>query len=524
MKILDNASVARKLWASTVLIMAALFVTAFLSERSTIGTLESAMAEVQRYENSITVATEWKGLTQTNMTRTVVMTLSTEPAVMKAVGDALKAGIELSSTVQKKVFDSAASEIDKKALQAISEQRNVVLALGKKGRAFKEAGDMPAAQAFVEKEFVPAIAVYLDTQDAYIAAQVTQREAAKEAAQVARARAIALGLVCMVVVVVVGLGFTALLARSICAPLARAVELSSAIAAGDLTQDVSTERRDELGQLLRAMSAMVQRLRTVVGEVRGGVESVSTASTQIASGNTDLSQRTEEQAANLQHTASSMEQLTATVKQNADNARAASQLAAGASAVATEGGAIVGRVIQTMQDITASSGKIGDIIGVIDGIAFQTNILALNAAVEAARAGEQGRGFAVVASEVRALAQRSAAAAKEIKGLIDSSVDKVGQGSVLVNEAGKTMADIVAQVKRVTDLVGEISTASLEQSVGIGQVGDAIAQLDQVTQQNAALVEEAAAAADSMKTQAQRLAEVVSVFNVGHPALDLRAA
>ncbi len=245
------------------------------------------------------------------------------------------------------------------------------------------------------------------------------------------------------------------------------------------------------------------------------MESVGTASAQIATGNIDLSQRTEEQASNLQQTAASMEELTATVKHNADNSRAAAQLALGATEVATRGGAVVEEVVVTMQSITDSSRRISDIIGVIDGIAFQTNILALNAAVEAARAGEQGRGFAVVASEVRSLAQRSAGAAKEIKGLIEESAARVEAGGKQVADAGQTMADIVAQVKRVHDLIGEISSASTEQSQGIAQVGDAVAQLDQVTQQNAALVEESAAAAESMKHQASRLAQTVSIFNVG---------
>jgi methyl-accepting chemotaxis protein len=310
------------------------------------------------------------------------------------------------------------------------------------------------------------------------------------------------------------------ISRAISRPLDAAVELARAVADGDLTRSIDESGKDEIGQMSRALAAMVARLRGIVTEVRLGVESVSTAASQIATGNIDLSQRTEEQASNLQQTAASMEELTSTVKQNADNARAAAQLANGATAVAARGGQVVGEVADRMDAITQSSRRIADIIGVIDGIAFQTNILALNAAVEAARAGEQGRGFAVVASEVRGLAQRSAQAAKEIKSLIEDSVEKVGSGATLVAEAGRTMSDIVAQVRKVSDLVSEIGAASIEQSRGIEQVGQAVNQLDQVTQQNAALVEESAAAADSMQQQATQLSQAMAVFNVGGAALE----
>jgi methyl-accepting chemotaxis protein len=302
--------------------------------------------------------------------------------------------------------------------------------------------------------------------------------------------------------------------RSITGPIRHAVSLAETVAKGDLRMQIDVSRRDETGQLLAALKRMNQALVDTVSTVRGNADSVATASSQIAQGNIDLSQRTEEQASNLQQTAASMEQLTATVKQNADTARQAAQLATSASAVAGQGGEVVGKVVSTMEDISASSRKIADIIGVIDGIAFQTNILALNAAVEAARAGEQGRGFAVVAAEVRSLAQRSAQAAKEIKGLIGASVEKVEAGTALVGDAGRTMDDIVLQVKRVSDLIAAISAASLEQTTGIGQIGDAVAQLDQVTQQNAALVEESAAAAESLKVQAGQLAQAVSFFTL----------
>ena len=288
-----------------------------------------------------------------------------------------------------------------------------------------------------------------------------------------------------------------LVTQSITKPINRAVQVAQTVAAGDLTSQIVVNSNDETGKLLEALKAMNLNLLGIVSQVRQSSDSIATGSSQISTGNQDLSQRTEEQASNLQQTAASMEQLTSTVKNNADTARAANQLANSARDVAAQGGVVVGQVVETMDQITAASKKIADIIGVIDGIAFQTNILALNAAVEAARAGEQGRGFAVVAGEVRTLAQRSAQAAKEIKALIGDSVEKVEAGSRLVGDAGRTMTDIVSQVRRVNDMLGEITAATSEQTTGIGQINDAVTQLDQVTQQNAALVEESAAAAES---------------------------
>jgi len=326
---------------------------------------------------------------------------------------------------------------------------------------------------------------------------------------------------------VFGIGLGVLITRSLTRQLggepAYAADIATRIAAGDLGVDVALKAGDN-GSLLHAMKTMRDSLAQIVGEVRKGTDAIASASSQIASGNMDLSSRTEEQASSLEETASSMEKLTSTVQQNADNARQANGLAATASEVAERGGVVVAQVVDTMASINDSSKKIVDIIGVIDGIAFQTNILALNAAVEAARAGEQGRGFAVVASEVRTLAQRSAAAAKEIKQLIDDSVAKVDTGAKLVDNAGATMDEIVESVRRVTDIMGEISSASVEQTSGIEQINMAVAQMDQVTQQNASLVEEAAAAAESLQGQAGKLAQLVSVFRLGAEAPVARAA
>nr|WP_304412021.1 methyl-accepting chemotaxis protein [Acidovorax sp. NO-1] len=325
-------------------------------------------------------------------------------------------------------------------------------------------------------------------------------------------RALTLGAVVLGILLAVLIGGAMI--RQISRSLGEAMQITEAVARGDLTVPIHAQGKDEIARLLGGLTAMRDNLAHVVAGVRGNAQGVASASAEIASGNNDLSIRTEEQASALQQTAASMEELSSTVKQNADNARQANQLALNASTVAGQGGDVVSEVVETMRGINDSSKKIADIISVIDGIAFQTNILALNAAVEAARAGEQGRGFAVVAGEVRSLAQRSAEAAKEIRHLIHASVERVGQGTALVDKAGATMTEVVASIRRVTDIMGEISAASSEQSAGVSQVGDAVTQMDQVTQQNAALVEQMAAAASSLSQQAQALVGAVAVFKL----------
>ncbi|AOJ85495.1 chemotaxis protein [Burkholderia sp. MSMB0856] len=380
--------------------------------------------------------------------------------------------------------------------------------------AAARAGDMAAYHAIADAKISPMFVAFDQTAAAVIASlqkRAEERQAATQSQISLMVALIAAGIaIAFVVVIAIRFAMRGLIVK----PLEDAIAHFERIAGGDLTQPVNVSSSNEIGRLFGGIKRMQDAVTTMVQAVHRGTESIDVGAREISTGNTDLSQRTEEQAASLQETASSMEQLTGTVRQNAENARQASQLAVNASDIATQGGDVVGQVVSTMQDIAASSGKVVDIIGTIEGIAFQTNILALNAAVEAARAGEQGRGFAVVAGEVRSLAQRSASAAKEIKQLIGDSAEKVESGSALVARAGSTMDEIVQAVRRVTDIMGEISAASDEQSTGIEQVNRAVGQMDSVTQQNAALVEQAAAAAASLEEQTRQMKAVVSEWRV----------
>jgi len=511
----NNLRVAHKLWLVVLGLLLLIVTTVTWTQVRSRTITDDTMRAVAKYEEAITVAVRWRGLAELAITQSIGSIVTTDEALRKDY-DSKVAGLTARITpVQEEVTKGANSQIDKDAMDHVAKTRAAIRGMGDKAKVVKASDDAAAKQAFVDKEYRPLADAYLTAIDKFVTAQEQQRDTARAALEAARSNLQIVALVGIAVVFALGIFMCAVLVRSITQPLDRAVALAQAIADGDLTQESHDDRKDEFGTLMRAQSNMAGKLRDLVSQVRSGVESVSNASNEIATGNHDLSARTEQTASNLQQTAASMEQLTATVNQSADTARQANDLAAQAAQVASRGGEMVGQVVQSMQHITASSRKIGDIISVIDGIAFQTNILALNAAVEAARAGEQGRGFAVVASEVRSLAGRSAEAAKEIKSLINTSVESVEVGSQQVEQAGQTMGEIVNSVQRVSQLIGEITAASSEQRDGISQVNQAVGNLDQMTQQNAALVEESAAAATAMRDQAQHLADLVSVFNVG---------
>ncbi len=520
----NNMQVAHKLWGTIFgLLLAMLLVSVWAQMRTRAVSLEMDQ-KVAHFEEAITAAARWRGIVEIATGLNTDSLVTTDAALSKDLAERALAATQRINPVQEAAIKAAQTPADTAALQAIVAARAEIRGQSDRVNALKAAGDAAASQAYAQQEYRPRGVAYLAALDKYTALQEQQRDAARAAAEQASSTVMWVALASVLLLFAVGMVLVVLLVRSITQPLQRAVSVARAITAGDLTLEVSDPRQDEFGQLLQALGGMVAKLRGVVGEVRTGVDSVSTASNEIATGNQDLSERTEQTASSLQQTAASMEQLTSTVAQSADTARQANQLASTAAQAATRGGEVVAQVISTMQHISSSSKRIADIIGTIDGIAFQTNILALNAAVEAARAGEQGRGFAVVASEVRNLAQRSAEAAKEIKTLIGASVQTVDAGTQQVSQAGETMGEIVSSVRRVSDLIGEISAASGEQRDGIAQVNQAVTHLDQMTQQNAALVEQSAAAATGLRDQARRLAEVVSVFDVGGHAVAAQPA
>ncbi|WP_422843345.1 methyl-accepting chemotaxis protein [Acidovorax sp. M2(2025)] len=505
---------AHKLWLAVVLIVVLLVAVVGFSGYRSAQVQARSEAAARDMEARVQAAITWAGLTETNAARTQALIVSGDPAVEAEFKDVIAATSAKISEVQKSLESLALSESDKAQMTKIAAARKTMIDLRGEARKLKTGGQQEQAVALIAQKYNPAVAAYLGTLREFVQQQqqnaaATQAAMASERMLTVKIAAVAVGL--LLLAIIVGAYY---LINSIQRPLEQANGLAERIAGGDLSQSERVTRSDEFGDLLRSLYAMSDALGRMVHQVRQSTDSIAIASAEIATGNQDLSARTEQTSSNLQQTAAAMEQFTSTIQQSAGSAQQASSLAASATGVARRGGEVVTQVVSTMEDINHSSKKIADIIGVIDGIAFQTNILALNAAVEAARAGEQGRGFAVVASEVRSLAQRSAEAAKEIKQLINASVERVEAGSRLVSDAGATMTDIVQSVQRVTDMIGEITAASSEQSAGVAQVNQAIGNLDQMTQQNAALVEESAAAAQSLREQADHLAREVSRFKV----------
>ncbi|MYN25574.1 methyl-accepting chemotaxis protein [Duganella levis] len=457
---------------------------------------------------------EWGKIIEVNAARTTGAFMVRESADQKKLETLMAESSGRATQIQDQIGSTIDDDQLKPLFKQVLDTRKTYTDFRKAVFAAKNAGDLEKATKIYEGDMTQSRIQYLGALKNFVDKQAALLDASAAEIQQqyrsGRTLLIMLGLAAIVMGVFAAWWIT----RTITQPINEALKVAETVSSGDLTSDIQVNSNDETGQLMHALKTMNTNLVNIVGQVRNGTDLIATASTQIAAGNQDLSSRTEEQASSLEETASSMEELTSTVRFNAENARQANELAINASEIASRGGSVVGEVVSTMGSINDSSRKIVDIISVIDGIAFQTNILALNAAVEAARAGEQGRGFAVVASEVRNLAQRSASAAKDIKGLIDDSVQKVQIGSELVDKAGQTMEEIVQSISRVTQIMTQISNASEEQSIGIAQVNDAITQMDQVTQQNAALVEEAAAAAESMQEQSAKLADVVSVFKL----------
>ena len=507
--------IASKLWAFIGLVLLSLVTIAGVGLARSASILSDGRAKLQVSSDIVRVTNRWNGLTELNASRNHAILVSSDPKIADGFKDMITQTSAEISELQKQLEALQLTDAERAQLQKIGELRKAMMAARDVAKAAKADGKADEAAQVFGGTYLPAMQAYIGAQRELVKLaeqEVVLVQADTESRRAGNSAGILIGLVVVMVIIFVG---TIWLVRSIREPLDRANMLAARIAEGDLSSHITTQRHDEFGQLLRSLATMNESLARMVSQVRNSTDSIATASAEIASGNNDLAQRTEQTSSNLQSTASSMDSLTTTVQHSADNARQAASLAGSASSVAQRGGSVVREVVATMQEIDASSKKIADIISVIDGIAFQTNILALNAAVEAARAGEQGRGFAVVASEVRSLAQRSAEAAREIKTLITTSVSKVESGTRLVSDAGNTMDDIVQSVRRVADVINEITAAASEQSGGIAGVNEAISTLDQMTQQNAALVEQSAAAAESLRDQADQMKQAVAVFKVG---------
>ena len=520
----NNLRVATKLWLTVGVIIVSLASLTGFSAFKLISLQAESDARLEALNTRIKAVTTWAGLTEANSIRTMAMLTSYDPGIEGELSKAIAATSARISEVQQRIETMSLGKDELAQIQKIGNARKVMSDARGKALKLKADGNGEEALKVGKEQYTPIVMAYIATLRELVEMEEKVMVSFIEETSQARtsiARILTAFFALLFAAILMG---AAWLIRSIRQPLVQANALAASIAQGDLSMQIDTSRGDEFGDLMKSLAAMNQSLGRMVGQVRQSTDSIATASAEIASGNNDLAQRTEQTSSNLQSTASSMDQLTTTVRQSADNARQASTLAANASSVAEKGGAVVKQVVSTMEEINVSSRKISDIIGVIDGIAFQTNILALNAAVEAARAGEQGRGFAVVASEVRSLAQRSAEAAKEIKMLIGTSVDKVASGTKLVSDAGATMSDIVQSVRKVTDVIGEITAAANEQSAGIAHVNQAIGNLDQMTQQNAALVEESAAAAESLREQAHQMAQAVAVFKISDTAVSTMPA
>ena len=513
--VLARVNIASKLWIFILLVILSICAVAVIGLARSASILAQGRSAQMNAVELVQISTEWTGLTQTNAVRNQAIIVTPGSIASDAFKDSITATSAQISELQKKIDGMDLTAADKMQMQKTGELRKTVIELRDKARKAKVDGNEEEALKVMSAQYLPAMDSYLGAQREFVKMQkerALQVQTDTESRRQSNTNGIFVGLAIIVAAI---FSATAWLVRSIREPLEQANELAARIAQGDLSSDISTVREDEFGQLLKSLNTMNASLSTMVSQVRSSTENIAIASAEIATGNNDLAQRTEQTSSNLQATASSMDALTTTVQNSADSARQATALASNASMVALRGGEVFSQVVTTMQEIDASSKKISDIISVIDGIAFQTNILALNAAVEAARAGEQGRGFAVVASEVRSLAGRSAEAAREIKMLIGTSVDKVESGTRLVTQAGTTMNDIVQSVTRVADVIREITDAAAVQSTGISEVNTAISNLDQMTQQNAALVEESAAAAESLREQADNMKRAVSVFKVG---------